>query len=141
MQHGFTVSGLVGPGAEPAAESARQIGLRWRDCAALADNFVDEGFDVVVDTAASRRSSVELFASFLRTRPWSLVVLAPRMEVALERDRLRPDKQVAHLFAHMDAELREDLAGVGWWVDTSDRTVDETVQAILDEGLAAGERG
>jgi uncharacterized tellurite resistance protein B-like protein len=68
----------------------------------------------------------------------SLVVLAPRLEVTLQRDRDRGTKQVAHLFLHMDAELRRELAGVGWWLDTSDLSLAETVDAVLRQGIEAG---
>jgi predicted kinase len=139
VQHGFTVSGLVGPGQEPAAESHRQLELRWRNCAALADNFFEEGFTVVVEHAASHRYWVDLFESRLRARPFSVVVLAPDPQVAVARDRARPEKQVAHLFGHMDAELRANLARTGWWLDTSTLTVAETVDAILAQGLSAGQ--
>lgn len=67
-----------------------------------------------------------------------LVVLAPRAEVAAARDRARADKQVAHLFPGADAELRAALDGVGWWLDTSDLDVGQSVDAIVTEGLAAG---
>lgn len=139
LQHGLTVAGLVGPGQEPAAESRRQLELRWRNCAAVADNFVAEGFTVVVEHAASDRYWVDLFTAALRSRPLSLIVLAPQPEVALARDRARSEKQVAHLFTHMDAELRRNLANTGWWLDTSQLTVEQTVDAILSQGLETAE--
>jgi hypothetical protein len=46
--------------------------------------------------------------------------------------------KVAHLFTHMDAELRDDLSGVGYWLDTSGLTVDQTVDRLLATGIAAG---
>jgi hypothetical protein len=66
------------------------------------------------------------------------VVLAPPLDVALQRDRDRGTKQVGHLFRHMDAELRRELDGVGFWLDTADLDVSATVDAILDGGLEAG---
>jgi hypothetical protein len=48
------------------------------------------------------------------------------------------EKQVAHLFTHMDAELRADLSGVGYWLDTSGLTVGETVDRLLATGITAG---
>lgn len=139
VQHHFTVNGLVGPGGLPAEESTRQLELRWDNCAALARNFWRTGFSVVVEHAASRRSWVERFASEMGDVPVSLVVLAPALTVALERDRTRTEKQVAAQFAHMDAELRRELAGLGWWLDTSALTVAESVDRVLAEGLAEGQ--
>lgn len=69
----------------------------------------------------------------------SLWLSWPRpLRVTVQRDRHRAEKQVSHLFSHMDAELREDLAGLGWWLDTSELTVDETVDRLLASGIVAG---
>ncbi len=38
---------------------------------------------------------------------------------------------MAHLFAHMDAELRAELSDVGWWIDTSLLSVDESVDRLM----------
>jgi adenylate kinase family enzyme len=50
VQHHFTVSGLVGPDEASAEEAHRQLRLRWRNCAALADNFADEDSTVSSNT-------------------------------------------------------------------------------------------
>jgi gluconate kinase len=138
VQHHFTVSGLVPPGGTPVQESDRQLALRWTNCALLARTFVSYGFTAVVEHAVSRRSWVDRFLAETDPAPLSLVVLAPRLEVALQRDRDRATKQVADRFVHMDAELREELQGVGWWLDTSDLSVAESVDAVLAEGIQGG---
>jgi gluconate kinase len=138
VQSHFTVSGLVGPGDAPKEESDRQLRLRWRNCACLAANFWAAGFTAVVEHAVGRRSWIDLFLAEVGDAPVSLIVLAPTLDVALQRDQRRPDKQVAERFTHMDAELRAELAGFGWWLDTSDLTVGETVERILTTGVAAG---
>lgn len=72
----------------------------------------------------------------------SLVVLAPSLAVTLDRDRdrdrHRDEKLVAHLFTHMDAELRDELSGVGYWLDTSELTVGQTVDRLLATGITSG---
>jgi adenylylsulfate kinase-like enzyme len=138
VQHHFTVTGLVGPGESPAAESHRQMQLRWRNCADLARNFWQAGFTVIVEHAVSRREWIDRFVQDIGPAPVSLVVLAPSLEMTLERDRQRDEKQVAHLFTHMDAELRGDLFGVGYWLDTSSLTVDQTVDRMMATGITAG---
>lgn len=137
VQHGFTVSGLVPPGGEPREESDRQLRLRWTGCALLARTYWSYGFTAVVEHAASRREWVDRFLAETAPAPLSLVVLAPPLEVALQRDRDRGTKQVGHLFRHMDAELRRELAGVGFWLDTAGMDVPATVDAVL-HGLEAG---
>jgi adenylylsulfate kinase-like enzyme len=138
VQHHFTVTGLVGPGELPAEESHRQMQLRWRNCADLARNFWQAGFTVIVEHAVSRREWIDRFVQDIGPAPVSLVVLAPSREVTLERDRQRDEKQVAHLFTHMDAELRDDLSGLGYWLDSSGLTVDQTVDCLLAIGISAG---
>lgn len=138
VQHHFTVAGLVGPGGSPTDESHRQMRLRWRNCADLARNFWRTGFTVIVEHAVSRREWIDRFVQDVGPAPVSLVVLAPPLEVALERDRHRSEKQVAHIFTHMDAELREDVSGVGYWLDTSGLTVAQTVDRLLATGITAG---
>jgi hypothetical protein len=138
VQHHFTVAGLIGPGELPAEESQRQMELRWLNCACLARNYWHAGFTVVVEHAASRREWIDRFVRDVEPAPVSLVVLAPSLEVALDRDRRRDEKQVAHVFAHMDAEMREHLAGVGWWLVTSDLGVAETVDELFATGIVAG---
>jgi adenylylsulfate kinase-like enzyme len=138
VQHLFTVTGLVGPGDSPAEESHRQMQLRWRNCADLASNFWRAGFTVIVEHAVSRREWIDRFVQDTGPAPVSLVVLAPSLAVTLERDRHRDEKQVAHLFTHMDAELRDELSGVGYWLDTSELTVDQTVDRLLATGITSG---
>ena len=56
----------------------------------------------------------------------------------LERDRHRSEKQVAHMFTHMDAAA-EDPSGVGYWLDTPDLTVAQTVKLVCwPTGTMAG---
>ena len=137
VQHRFTTMGLVPP-SQPSPESNRQLELRWQNCADLADNFYDYGFTVVVEHAASDRRWVDQFLARTAPRPVCVIVLAPSAEVSAARDRTRVDKQVSHLFQHMDGQMRRNLSSVGWWVDTSAMTVGETVDAIVSDGLAAG---
>lgn len=59
--------------------------------------------------------------------------------MAIERDRTRSDKHVAHLFDQMDAEMRANLVDTGWWLDTCSLTVEQTVDALLNEGVSNGE--
>ena len=66
-----------------------------------------------------------------------LVVLDPGREIALSRDRARPDKNVAHLWVHMEDSLRRELAGLGLWINSADLTVEDTVELILRARLEA----
>jgi len=66
----------------------------------------------------------------LRTRPLLLVVLVPGLDVVQARDRDR-DKHVFSLWGHLDAQLRTSMPRVGLWLDTSDMTAGQTVDAVM----------
>ena len=131
------LSGYVLPGEEPLAESNAQLELGARNSALLADSLMSAGFTPIVDDVILRPQMARYREVLSR---WSLryIVLAPPVEVAIERDSGRVEKHVAERFAYLDAELREQMQGLGLWLDTSGMTPDETVETIIrraDEAL------
>lgn len=128
----FVVSGLATPfgeGSDPD-EWTRQMALRRRNMCLLADSFADEGFVPILDDVVTNPGSLAAHLQLLRARPLYFVVLSPDLEVAASRDAGR-DKQVFDVWRHLDAELRESLAGVGLWLDTSGLTVEEASAEII----------
>ena len=87
------------------------------------------GFVAVVDDIYVTRDRLDLFVANATTRPVHLVVLAPSAETVVARDAARPDTTVAGRWIHLDAVQREELAGVGLWIDSTGMSVDETVAA------------
>jgi chloramphenicol 3-O-phosphotransferase len=130
--HGFIVRGALWPNEEPRDEALRQLELRATNAAALAANFTDQGFTVVIDDIIVGRERLGIYERQLAPRSFSLVVLAPPLDVALARDKNRGDKATGGIWAHLDAEQRENLADAGLWVDTARLTPDETVEAIVE---------
>ena len=126
----LVVSGGLHPDGEPQAEAMRQLRLRTRNVALLADSFAQHGVVPVIDDLLAGRRFDE-YASDLSTRPLRLVVLAPPLEVAERRDARRSEKQVFHLWRHLFDELEQGLGGRGLWLDTSLQTPEETVDEIL----------
>ncbi|MFM7322644.1 MAG: hypothetical protein ACKO5K_14130 [Armatimonadota bacterium] len=66
-----------------------------------------------------------------------LVVLVPGVEIALERDRVRPEKTVAARWAHLDDRIRREFADTGLWIDNARCGVDSVVERVLDAPRAA----
>jgi chloramphenicol 3-O-phosphotransferase len=132
------VAGALWPDGEPHEEAMEQLRLRSGNAAALAANFADAGIVAVVDDILVVRERLAIYTDALAPRRLDLVVLAPPVEVALERDAGREAKHVGDRWAHLDAEQRESLGGVGLWLDTAELDVLQTVESIR-EGLAAGE--
>ncbi len=131
------VSGGRHPNEEPKEEAERQLRLRTRNASLLADSFFEAGIAPVVDDVVVVTWRLRHYLSDLGSRPVLLVQLAPPLEVALARDAARREKQVGHLWQHLDAELRRELPGIGLWIDNSRLTAEETVDAILAAGQEA----
>lgn len=128
---GMIASGALWPDERPREEAHRQLALRALNAAQLAANFFDSGFTVVIDDVIVGRDRLAIYERHLGSRPLSLVVLAPPLDVALSRDERRGYKTTKGVWAHLDEEQREQLHGVGLWLDTGHLTPEQTVAAIL----------
>jgi adenylate kinase family enzyme len=124
-------SGGLHPQEEPAGEALRQYRLRTTNVALLADSFARASIVPVIDDTVVERSRVAAYLSDLQARPLRLVLLAPPKEVALDRDRMRGYKQVGHIWGYLDEVMRNEMEGLGVWLDNSTLTPEETVDEIL----------
>jgi hypothetical protein len=102
--------------------------LRRRNICLLVESFAADGFEVVIDDTVV---SVDALAAYdcLAPRP-NLVVLAPRLDVVQRRDAGR-DNPIFEFWSWLDPVMRAELSDTGAWIDSSDLSVDETVDAIL----------
>jgi chloramphenicol 3-O-phosphotransferase len=127
----MVVSGQAGMTPSPSAEALRQLRLRHRQAATVADGYFDAGFTVVVQDAVLG-PELPAMVDMIRSRPVLVVVLCPRPEVVASRERARA-KTGYHAWsvAALDAVLREQTPRIGLWLDTSEQTADETVDEIL----------
>ena len=82
-------SGFVGFMGKPTEEALRQDELCNRNMCSLANNFVDFGFTVLMDTVLADRSELDFFIALMSPRPVRLVVLAPGIEVCKYRNANR----------------------------------------------------
>jgi hypothetical protein len=138
----YQAEGLLSDDAAVKLEVRRQVELRYRNLASLANNFAEAGFLTIIDDVFSERSRYERFVASLRVRPVYLAILAPKPSVAELRDRHRPEKTVYPTWAHLDAAVRSEFRGLGYWVDSSAQSPEETAEDLLahvwTEGLARG---
>jgi len=133
----MVVSGYLAPGEEPVAQSDAQLVLGAQNAALVADSLMAAGFTPFVDDVVLRMQLAR-YREVLSRWPIRLVVLAPTVEIAIERDRQRVEKHVAARFAYLDDELRQQMRGLGLWLDTSGLSLAQTVDAVLqraDEAL------
>jgi predicted kinase len=116
----------------PQGEAERQYYLRLEQMCLLGRSFYEAGFTVALDDIVIGESW-RFVQARLEGLPVTLVVLAPRVEVvAGTRDLTRAKRPLGEGWAfYLDRELRAQMAGTGLWLDTSDQTPEETVDAIL----------
>jgi predicted kinase len=126
-------SGAVWFMGEPRDEAARQYELCKRNMCALANNFVDFGFTVFLDTVVQDRAMLDLLLALLSPRAVRLVILAPGIEVCKYRNKARdPIEQFAFDgYDELEADMRRDLSEAAWWFDTSALTPAETAEQLV----------
>ena len=125
------IGGRVLPGEEPEDERTRQIELCIRNQCLLARSYAEAGFAPVIDYVIADEHTLDAYRNYLMGGRLYLVVLAPPVEVALERHAAR-DQHVAHRWTHFDEVMRRELDGVGLWLDARELDVEQTVDAILE---------
>ena len=132
---GFVLSGRGNPLVPMTAETKLQFRLSWEMAATMAARYADEGFVVVIDDVVPRWG-LEVYERALGDRGFRKVLLAPSLEIALDRNSSRQGKPFdPAILAPAIKSLHPSLlsSGSGWLVlDNSRMTIDETVAAVLD---------
>lgn len=126
----MVVGGRVAPEDEPADEAERQLELCVTNASLLARSFLQAGFNPVVEWIVMSVSRLQRYRSLIGDYPFRFVVLAPDDAVALERHRRR-GKYVADRWLRLGDHMREQVGGLGLWLDTSNMSSDEVVDEVL----------
>jgi predicted kinase len=130
--HAMIVTGRVRFDSGSAEEAARQGELRAFNVCALANNFTDAGFTAIIDEVVPDRGDFDWYVEKLRGRPLLFVVLAPPLEVCQQRNAARPESdRVDYDFSDYYHSMHTELNGIGWWLDSSPLTPEETAAAIV----------
>lgn len=131
------VSGRADMTPDAADEAEAQLRLRYRLATTVADEYAREGWIAVVQDVILGEH-LRAFVDAVRTRPRYVVVLAPSPEAVALREAARPKTGYgAWTVEDLDRGLRTGTPRLGLWLDTSDQTPDETVDAILADLDAA----
>jgi predicted kinase len=134
----FLVNGalVIGPGAPP--EALDQLRLRYRLAVHTAEAMVAEGFNVVLQDVIIGPMLGEVL-DLVTVEPVRLVVLTPTVDTVAEREAGRAKSAYEHFtIESFDRLLRDETPRRGLWLDTSDLTVEQTVDEVLrraDEAL------
>jgi chloramphenicol 3-O-phosphotransferase len=129
------LSGRVWFMGEPRDEARRQDELCNRNMCSLANNFVDLGFTVLMDTVVADRAELDFLLALLSPRPVRLVTLAPGVEVCRHRNATRAPEERFEFegYDQLEAEMKRDLGEVGWWFDTSALNPAQTAKQFVRE--------
>jgi adenylylsulfate kinase-like enzyme len=131
---GLVVTGRADPLVPWTAETERQFRLSWEAAGRVAARYADEGFVVAIDDVAPPRA-VAIYERSVGDRVLRKVLLAPSLDVALQRNALGRDKEfdtaiLVPTIRDLHATLVPDRSP--WLViDSSNMSVTETVDAIL----------
>jgi predicted kinase len=128
-------SGYVWFMGEPREEALRQDELCNRNMCSLANNFIDFGFTVLLDTVLADRSELDFFTALMSPRPVRLVVLDPGIDVCKARNAERaPEEQFEFDgYERLQADMKREFGGLGWWLDTAASTAEQTAETVLLE--------
>jgi chloramphenicol 3-O-phosphotransferase len=129
----MVVAGRHEMSARPSEEALAQLGLRYRLGAATADAYAAAGFTTVWQDVILGHH-LPACVDLLGARPVHVVVLAPSVDALRRREAARAKTGYGGAGVTpdlLDRALREETPRLGLWLDTSDQTPAETVDAIL----------
>ncbi|GCB48906.1 AAA family ATPase [Streptomyces sp. NL15-2K] len=119
------------PDAVPDGEAEAQLRLRYRLSAATADAYARAGFTAVVQDVVLG-DDLAAYVDLVRARPLHVVVLAPSPKTVAAREAGRAKTGYgAWTVERLDADLRAATPRIGLWLDNSELTVAQTVDAIV----------
>lgn len=138
--HAAVVAGAELMTPDPSAEALRQLELRYAASALVAQHYADGGFDFVCSDIVLGEH-VDRWLAGLRDVETYLVVLVPSVESIVEREigrggnnAYRAWQEPGGTLADAVRALQKDLEAMprrGLWLDTTDQTPAESVDAIL----------
>ncbi len=117
-------------------EAERQYELAIRNMCLLARSYAEAGFTPFLDLVVVTRYHLEAFRGYLRGARLRLVVLAPEVDVTVQRDFGRGMKSGGG-WTHLDEVMRRELDGLGLWIDNSRLSVEVTVEGIFEQQAQA----
>lgn len=125
------VSGRAEMTSNPSEEAMGQLHLRYRLAADVAKTYYDAGFSVVLQ---DNYYGLELprVLKLLDDYPVNTIVLCPNVETVKKREDIR-DKTgyVGFTVEELYEGFMKDTPRLGFWIDTSKLSPDQTVDAIL----------
>ena len=127
----MVVNGRADMTPNPSPDAIAQLNLRYDLAAQTADRFAEEGFDAVVQDVILGKDLAD-FVKRIDSPERYLVVLSPSLSAQEWKEEQRTKDGYVHLSARvLDEVLRRETAQIGYWLDCSSQTPEETVEDIL----------
>jgi chloramphenicol 3-O-phosphotransferase len=127
----MVVNGRSDMGPEASPDALAQLRLRYDLAAHAADRYADLGFDVVVQDVIIG-PDLAAFVDRIQTARRYLVVLSPSVSALQEREDRRAKSGYVHFSAAaLDKTLRRDTPRIGYWLDSTAQTPEDTVGDLL----------
>lgn len=127
----MVVGGRADMTPDPSPEAVRQLQLRHRLTAEVADRYFEAGFTVVAQDIVLGSHLTEMTEA-IRSRPLLVVVLAPQPDAVAAREAGRAKTAYRdYSVADLDGALRRETPRIGLWLDTTDQTPAQTAAEVL----------
>jgi len=127
------VSGREEMAPDASAEALDQLRLRYRLAAAAADTYFEAGFTVALEDVVAGQLLHD-FRTMIHSRPCYVVVLLPSIEAVAARETQRDEKGYrSWTVEQLYDGFVSTTPRIGIWLDTTDLTAEETVEAILTQ--------
>lgn len=127
----MVVNGRADMTPQASAAATAQLHLRYELASHTADRFAANGFDAIVQDVIIG-ADLESFISLITTEQRHLVVLSPTVSALEIREQERVKQGYTHFTpGGLDTVLRTETAQIGYWLDSSTQTPQETVDDIL----------
>jgi cytidylate kinase len=134
----MVVGGRADMTPDPSPEALRQLRLRHRLTAEVADRYFEAGFTVVAQDILLGSHLAEM-AETIRSRPLLVVVLIPDPDEVVARETGRTKNAYReYSVADLDGGLRRDTPRIGLWLDSTYQTPEETAAEILRRAWTEG---
>ncbi|HEU5101991.1 MAG TPA: AAA family ATPase [Roseiflexaceae bacterium] len=126
------VNGQAEMSFDLSAEAYRQLRLRYQLAASAAQLYLQAGFTVIYQDIVIGPELAEVVASY-HEMPLYLVVLCPAADVVAARDLARAKTGYVDdaMVLAFERALRTETPRLGYWLDSSRLTIEQTVDQIL----------
>jgi chloramphenicol 3-O-phosphotransferase len=128
----MVVNGRADMTPNPSPDAIAQLNLRYDLAAMTAGRYAEEGYDVIVQDVILGKDLAD-FVKRIETPERYLVVLSPSLSAVEWREEQRSKAGYVHLSpGALDDVLRRETVRIGYWLDSSTQTPEETVDDILN---------